>query len=56
MSTLIQILNLQATRDSQTKFEGNHMKNGKVTVLKVVEEEQEEEEEEEEKEEEICQH
>ena len=30
------------------------MKNGKVTVLKVVEEEQEEEEEEEE--EEICQH
>ena len=44
---------LYATRDSQTKFEGNHMKNGKVTVLKVVEEEQEEEEEEEE---EICQH
>ena len=57
MSTMIQILNLYATRDSQTKFEGNHMKNGKVTVLKVVEEEQEEkEEEEEEKEDEICQH
>ena len=56
MSTLIQILNLQATRDSQTKFEGNHMKNGKVPVLKVVEEELEEEEQEEEEEEEICQH
>ena len=59
MSTLMQILNLYATRDSQTKFEGNHMKNGKVTVLKVMEEEQEEEEEEEEEEdeeEEICQH
>ena len=51
----MQILNLYATRDSQPKFEANHMKNGKVTVLKVVEEEQEEEEEEEE-EEEICQH
>ena len=54
MSTLMQILNPYVTRDSQTKVEGNHMKNGKVTVLKVVEEEQEEEEEEEE--EEICQH
>ena len=54
MATLMQILNLYATRDSQIKFEANHMKNGKVTVLKVVEEEQEEEEEEEE--EEICQH
>ena len=52
MSTLMQMLILYATRDSQTKFEENHMKNGKVTVLKVVEEEQEEQEEEEE----ICQH
>ena len=52
----MQILNLYATRDSQTKFEGNQMKNGKVTFLKVVEEEQQEEEEEEEEEEEICQH
>ena len=55
MSTLMQILNLYATRDSQTKFEGNRMKNGKVTVLRLVEEEGEEEEEEEEQEE-ICQH
>ena len=53
MSTLMYILNLYATRDSQTKFEGNCMKNGKVTVLKVVEEEEEEEEEEEK---DICQH
>ena len=44
MSTLMQILNLYATRDSQTKFEGNRMKNGRVTVLKLVEEEEEEEE------------
>ena len=58
MSILMQILNLYATRDSQLKFEANHMKNGKVTVLRVVEEEQEEEEEEEEEKEEekICQH
>ena len=28
----------------QPKFEANHMKNGKVTVLRVVEEEKEEEE------------
>ena len=41
MSTLMQILNLYATKDSQTKFEGNRMKNGKVTVLKLVEEEEE---------------
>ena len=39
MSTLMQILNLYATTDSQIKFEANHMKNGKVTVLKLVEEE-----------------
>ena len=54
MSTLMQIFNLYATRDSQPKFEANHMKNGKVTVLRLMEEEKEEEEEE--KEEEICQH
>ena len=53
MSTLMQILNLYATRDSQPKFEANRMKNGKVTVLRLVEEEEEEEEEDEE---EICQH
>ena len=29
MSTLIQILNLYATRDSQTKFEGNRIKKAK---------------------------
>ena len=33
MSTLMQILNLYATRESQTKFEANCMKNGKVTVM-----------------------
>ena len=33
MSTLMQILNLYATKDSQTKFEANCMKNGKVTVM-----------------------
>ena len=33
MSTLMQILNLYATRDSQTKFEGNRMKNGKVHIF-----------------------
>ena len=48
MSTSMQILNLYATRDSQPKFEANHMKNGKVTVLRCVEEEEEEEEKEEE--------
>ena len=53
MSILMQILNLYATIDSQPKFEGNHMKNGKVTVLRLLEEEEEEEEKEEE---EICQH
>ena len=47
MSTLRQILNLYATTDSQIKFEANRMKNGKVTVLRLVVEEQEEEEEEE---------
>ena len=47
------ILNLYATRESQTKFEANCMKNGKVTVMRLVEEEEEEEEEEKE---EICQH
>ena len=31
---------------SQTKFEANPIKNGKVTVLKLVEEEEEQEEEE----------
>ena len=51
MSTLMQILNLYATRDSLTKFKGNHMKNGKVTVLRLVEEEEEEQKEEEEEEE-----
>ena len=33
MSMLMQILNLYATRESQTKFEANCMKNGKVTVM-----------------------
>ena len=33
MSTLIQILNLYATRDSQTKFEGNRITNGKVHIF-----------------------
>ena len=59
MSTLMQTLNLYATRDSQPKFEANHMKNGKVTVLRLVEEkeeQEEQEEEEEEEEEEICKH
>ena len=52
------IHNLYGKRDSQTKFEANPMKNGKVTVLKLLEEEEEEkeEEEEEEEDEEICQH
>ena len=51
------IYNLYGKRDSQTKFEGNAMKNGKVTVLNLVEEEEEEEEEkEEEEDEEICKH
>ena len=53
MLPFIQIFNLYATRGSQTKLEGNHMKNGKVTVLRLVEEEQKEEEEEEEEEEKI---
>ena len=48
MSTLIQILNLYATRESQTKFQANCMKNSQVTVLRLVEEEEEKEEEEEE--------
>ena len=54
----MQILNVYATRDSQPKFEANCMKNGKVTVMKLVEEEEEEEEkeEEEEEQEEICKH
>ena len=61
MSTLMQILNLYATRDSQPKFEANHMKIGQVTVLRLMEEEEEEEEEEKEEEEDqeeekICQH
>ena len=57
ISRLMQILNLNATRESQTKFEGNRIKNGKVTVLRLVEEEEgEEEEEEEEEEEKIYQH
>ena len=51
MLTLMQILNLYTTRDSHPKFEANLIKNGKVTVLRLVEEEEEEEEEEE-----ICQH
>ena len=40
MSTLIQILNLYATRDSQTKFEANCMKSSKVTVMRLEEEEE----------------
>ena len=32
-ATLMKILNLYATRKSQTKFEANCMKNGKVTVM-----------------------
>ena len=48
------IHDLYGTKDSQTKFEANPMKNGKVTVLKLLEEEEEEEEEEED--EEICKH
>ena len=52
MSTLMQILNLYATTDSQIKFEANRMKNGKVTVLRLMEEEEKEEEEKEEEEEE----
>ena len=52
MSTLMQILNLYATRDSQTKFDGNCMKNGKDTVLRFAEEKEEEEEEEKE----MCEH
>ena len=39
------ILYLDATTDSQTKFEANLMKNGKVTVLKLMEEEEEKEDE-----------
>ena len=35
MSTLMQILNLYATRDSQTKFEGNRMKNGKIHIFTI---------------------
>ena len=30
MSTLMQIPNLYATKDSKTKFEANYIKNGKV--------------------------
>ena len=48
----MQILYLDATTDSQTKFEANHMKNGKVTFFRLVKEEKEEEEEEEEEQEE----
>ena len=49
------ILNIYATRDSQTKFEANHMKNSRVVVLRPVEEKKKEEKEEDEQEE-ICQH
>ena len=49
------IHDLYGKKDSQTKFEANPMKNGKVTVLKLLEEE-EEEEVEEEVDEEICKH
>ena len=49
-------VNLYATRDSQTKFEGNHTKNGRATAPKVVEEEQEEKKEEKKVEEKTCQH
>ena len=38
--------NLYGETNSQTKFEANLMKNGKVTVLKLLEEEEEEVEEE----------
>ena len=44
MSTLMQIPNLYSTKDSQTKFEANCIKNGKVTVLRILEEKKEEEE------------
>ena len=44
MSTSMYIFNQYATKNSQTKFKNNHIKIGKVTVLKVVEEEQGEEE------------
>ena len=37
--------NLYGKTDSQTKFEANLMKNGKVTVLKLMEEEEEKEDE-----------
>ena len=50
----IHLHNLYGERDSQTKFEGNPMKNGKVTVLKLMEEEEEELEKKEDKE--ICKH
>ena len=33
MSTLMQILNLYATRDSQIKFEGNRRKNAKFHIF-----------------------
>ena len=36
MSTLIQILNLYATRDSQSKFERNCMKNSKVHFFTYI--------------------
>ena len=47
MSTLMLIPNLYATGDSQTKFEANCMKNGKVTALRIVEEDEQKEVEEE---------
>ena len=52
------IHDLYGTKDSQAKFEANPMRNGKVTVLKLLEEKEEEEkeEEEEEEEEELCKH
>ena len=50
MQRLMYIHYLDATTDSQTKFEANHMKNGKVTFLRLMEEEEEGQEEEEEQE------
>ena len=46
----MQILNQYATRYSQTKFKANCMKNGKVTIMRLVVEDDEKEEEE------ICQY
>ena len=42
----LRILYLDAKIDSKTKFKANHIKNGKVTVLRLVKEEEEMEEEE----------